>query len=92
MADESELRALVRRRWVIAAGLSVAVVVVYFGFILLIAFNRSFMSLRVVDGLSVGILFGAVVIVASWLLTYVYVRWANSHFDAAVRKLGGGKP
>lgn len=85
MAGEGELKALVRRRWAVTAPLSLAVVVIYFGFILLIAFDRALMSHVVVEGLSVGILLGALVIVASWLLTYVYVRWANSHFDEAVR-------
>jgi uncharacterized membrane protein (DUF485 family) len=88
MTDESELHRLVRRRWIIASLLSLAVVFIYFGFILLIAFNREFMGLKLADGLSVGILFGALVILLSWLLTYVYVRWANAHFDAAVGRLG----
>jgi uncharacterized membrane protein (DUF485 family) len=35
----------------------------------------------------VGILLGALVIVVSWLLTWVYVRWANTHYDRAVEKL-----
>ena len=34
-----------------------------------------------VPGLSLGILLGALVIVASWVLTWVYVRWANTHYD-----------
>jgi uncharacterized membrane protein (DUF485 family) len=89
MTEESELHRLVRRRWLIAATLSLAVVFIYFGFILLIAFNPQFMGLRLADGLSVGILLGALVILSSWLLTYVYVRWANAHFDAAVRRLDG---
>ena len=38
-------------------------------------------------GLSLGILLGALVIVASWLLTWVYVRWANAHYDPALRAL-----
>ncbi|HEY9383156.1 MAG TPA: DUF485 domain-containing protein [Gemmatimonadales bacterium] len=25
---------------------------------------------------------GAAVIVSSWLLTWLYVRWANTHYDA----------
>jgi uncharacterized membrane protein (DUF485 family) len=32
-------------------------------------------------------LFGALVIVAAWALTWIYVRWANSHYDAAIRDL-----
>ena len=63
--------------------------VLYFGFILLIAFGRDVLARRVIPGLTVGILLGALVIVASWLLTWVYVRWANRHYDPALRRLQG---
>ncbi len=62
-------------------------VVVYFGFILLIAFNKPFMGTLIRPGLSIGILMGALVIVVSWLLTWFYVRWANAHYDAEIREL-----
>jgi uncharacterized membrane protein (DUF485 family) len=75
----------------IAAALSFAVVFIYFGFILLIAFDPEFMGRKLADGLSVGILFGALVILASWLLTYVYVRWANAHLDTAVGRIDRSK-
>jgi uncharacterized membrane protein (DUF485 family) len=87
MAGRSELHELARRRWILAAALSLAVVILYFGFILLIAFNPQFMGQKLAEGLSVGILLGALVILASWLLTYVYVRWANAHFDGAVSRI-----
>ena len=89
MADQSELHKLLRQRSVVATSLSLVVILIYFGFILLIAFNRPLMSTKLADGLSLGILLGALVIIASWALTYVYVRWANAHFDAAVRRLDG---
>ena len=56
-------------------------VVLYFGFVLLIAYNKPLMARMLTPGLSVGILLGALVIVGSWLLTWIYVRWANSHYD-----------
>lgn len=62
-------------------------IVLYFGFVLLIAYNKSLMARLITRGLSVGILLGALVIVCSWLLTWVYVRWANTHYDSAVDKL-----
>jgi uncharacterized membrane protein (DUF485 family) len=83
------LAALARRRWSLALALSAAVVVVYFGFILLVAFAKPAMGRLVAPGLSLGILLGALVIVAAWLLTWVYVRWANRHYDAAVHRLRG---
>lgn len=71
--------------------LTAGVVVVYFGFILLIAYRRDLLARLIVPGLSVGILLGALVIVASWLLTWFYVRWANAKYDtelASIRESG----
>lgn len=85
------LRDLARRRGAVATTLSLAVVVVYFGFLLLVAFAKPLMGVLLAPGLSVGIVLGAIVIVAAWLLTLVYVRWANTHFDDAVRRLRNGR-
>jgi uncharacterized membrane protein (DUF485 family) len=70
-----------------ALALTGAVVVIYFGFILLIAYRRDVLAVLVVPGLSVGILLGALVIVASWLLTWFYVRWANSTYDTELARI-----
>ena len=43
----------------------------------------------VVPGLTLGILLGALVIVASWILTWIYVRWAAAHYDPGIRALNG---
>jgi uncharacterized membrane protein (DUF485 family) len=88
---QTRLQQLHRARWRVALALTGCVVVVYFGFILLIAYRRDVLARLIVPGLSVGILLGALVIVASWLLTWFYVRWANSTYDtelASIRETG----
>jgi uncharacterized membrane protein (DUF485 family) len=84
-----ELAAIARRRWRMAITLSALMVVIYFGFILLIAFDRPAVSALVAPGLSVGIVLGALVIVLTWATTWYYVRWANRHLDEAVQRLRG---
>jgi uncharacterized membrane protein (DUF485 family) len=74
-------------RWRIAVTLTIAMMVAYFGFILLVAFNKPLLGRIVVPGLSLGILLGALVIIFAWVLTWTYVRWANTHYDAALRGL-----
>ena len=86
------LRALARTRGRLATVLTVTMIVVYFGFIALIAFNGALLGRRIGSGLSLGILLGALVIVISWLLTWFYVRWANTHYDAELKAIGEGKP
>lgn len=84
MSQTDDLRALDAARWRIAIALTAAMMVLYFGFVLLIAFNKPLLATLVAPGLSVGILAGALVIVAAWVLIWIYVRWANRHYDAAV--------
>lgn len=87
---DRELRDLAARRWRVAASLTVAMVALYFGFVLLIAFNKPLVGRLVTPGLSLGILMGALVIVLSWVLTWVYVRWANTHYDPKLDELRRG--
>ena len=82
-----DLKALAAARLRIAVILTALTVAIYFGFISLVAFGREFLARQIVPGLSVGILLGAFVIVASWLLTWIYVRWANEKYDPAVKRL-----
>jgi uncharacterized membrane protein (DUF485 family) len=89
-ADSTEqLRALARARGRIAAALTGVIVVIYFGFIMLIAFDKQLLARKLTPGLSLRILLGALIIVASWLTTWFYVRWANEHYDkklSAIRR------
>jgi uncharacterized membrane protein (DUF485 family) len=88
MTDASaQLRELDRARARMALGLTAAMVLLYFGFIILVAYGRPILARRLIPGLTVGILLGALVIVVSWILTWVYVRWANTHYDPKVRAL-----
>jgi uncharacterized membrane protein (DUF485 family) len=74
-------------RWRIAVSLTIAMMVVYFGFVLLVAFNKPLLGSIVAEGLSLGMLLGALVIVVAWALTWTYVRWANTHHDASLDRL-----
>jgi len=86
--QSSQLRALADARNKIAIILTITMMVIYYGFIVLVAFDKALLGRVVVPGLSLGILLGALVIVASWLLTWIYVRWANAHYDTALTAMG----
>lgn len=83
----TDLDSLARARWRVALALSAAMVVLYFGFIALIAFAKPVMARTLVPGLTLGILLGVLVIVTSWLLTWYYMRWTARHYDPALRAL-----
>lgn len=88
--SQAAIAALSAARWRIAMILTGAMMVLYFGFILLVAFNKPLLGRPIANGLSLGILLGALVIVASWVLIWIYTRWANTHYDAEVARLRGG--
>ena len=95
--SEARLHAVAATRWRIALWLSVIMLIVYYGFILLVAFDKELLSRILVDnvttavgsgpGLSVGILLGALVILTAWVLTLVYVYWANTKYDHRILEL-----
>ena len=70
--------------------LAAAMMVVYYGFILLVAFGKEFLSQRLGSGvMTIGIPVGFGVIVFTIVITAYYVRRANSEFDdltAAIAK------
>ena len=86
-SDLAALRAVSAARWRIAVSLTIAMMAVYFGFILLVAFRKPLLGTQVINGLSLGMLLGVVVIVVAWVLTWWYIRWANRHYDESVRGL-----
>jgi uncharacterized membrane protein (DUF485 family) len=91
--DDTRLRELARRRWRIAGILTAVMIVVYFGFILLVAFAKPTAGTLLAGGrISLGIILGASVIVVAPIVTGIYVRWANRRYDDAVRALREGKP
>jgi uncharacterized membrane protein (DUF485 family) len=84
---DDKLRALAARQWRLALALTAAMVAIYFGFILLVAYQKPLLGRLVMEGLSLGILLGALVIVSAWLLTWIYVSWANTKYDDELRRL-----
>ncbi|HLG55210.1 MAG TPA: DUF485 domain-containing protein [Vicinamibacterales bacterium] len=87
LPSHSTLEAVSAARWRIAISLTIAMMVVYFGFVLLVAFNKPLLGTIIARGLSLGMLLGALVIVVAWALIWIYVRWANTHYDSSVSGL-----
>jgi uncharacterized membrane protein (DUF485 family) len=93
--DDTRLRALAAARRRVALVLTGAVMLVYFGFIFLIAWNKPLLATQLTPGLSLGVLLGALVIISCWILTWVYIRWANRTYDpelTAIRQCAGDAP
>ena len=88
--DQERFRQLVSRKRADSAVLTALILVVYFGFILVLACRRDLLALKVGEHLTMGVPVGLAVIVSACVLTGVYVAWANSVYDESVRDLVEG--
>ena len=83
-----KFRALVRTRRAFAWSLSLVMLVIYFGYIFLVAYDKPLLAQKVGGGTtSLGILIGLGVIASAVVLTAIYVVVANTRFDAMSRDL-----
>ena len=86
--QDPKFKELVRIRSRFAWTLSAVMLGIYLGFILLVAFARDLMAMKIGGGVtSLGILLGLGVILSAFLLTGIYVQRANGRFDALSRDL-----
>ena len=79
---------LVSERSSLSRTLSIAMIVIYFGFILLVAFAPGFLGASLTGGVTtIGIVIGILVILAAFGLTGLYVGRANSTYDALTQDI-----
>ncbi len=88
--QDSNYQELVRRRSSLGWTLSLIMMIIYFGFILLVAYAPKFLGTPLGTGVTtIGIPIGLLVIVSAFLLTGIYVSKANSKYDPLIRKIVG---
>lgn len=85
--ESKEFKELVAKRWAISLVLTFLMLFVYFGFILVLAFNKPLLAQKIGEHVTLGIPVGVGVIVFAWLLTGIYVRWANTVYDSEVHRI-----
>jgi len=88
--QDSNYQELVRRRSSLGWTLSLIMMIIYFGFILLVAYAPKFLGTPLGTGVTtIGIPIGLLVIVSAFLLTGIYVSKANSKYAPLIRKIVG---
>jgi uncharacterized membrane protein (DUF485 family) len=87
--DDPEFKKLVRQKNAVSTILTIVELVLYFGFIALIAYNKPFLAQKMSEGsaITIGIPIAVGVIFLSWILTGIYVFWANNKYDAMVQSV-----
>lgn len=81
IADSPAFHQLQKTRNSLALRLSIAMCVIYYGFILMIAFGKQTLAIPLDGVITLGIPLGLGVIFSAIVLTGIYVRRANTHFD-----------
>jgi uncharacterized membrane protein (DUF485 family) len=85
---DDDLHKLVARRWRVGGLLTAVMVIAYFGFILLVAFDKDTAGTLIADDrVSIGIVLGALLIVLAPILIAIYVRWANRSYDPQIQAM-----
>jgi len=71
--------------------LSLAGMIAYYGFIVLVAFDKPFLAQKLGSGVTtVGMPLGVAVIVFTIIITWFYVRRANREFDTLTEQIVKG--
>ena len=89
LLNDEDFKSLVSQKNVISWILTVLELVLYFGFIALIAFNKPFLAEKLTAGkaTTIGIPIAVGTILGSWVLTGIYIFWANTKYDKMVKNL-----
>ncbi len=85
--ESKEFKHLVSTRWTVSLILLALLFVSYYGYILLIAADKAFVSQKIGEVTTLAIPLGVASIVIAWLLTAFYVMWANAKYDPEVERL-----
>ena len=86
--DSAAYQTLVKKRTRFAWTLTAITLVVYYGYVAAIAFDKPLLARPIGDGVtSLGIPVGLGVIVVSIVLTAIYVHRANAEFDRLTRQI-----
>ncbi|GAC1527906.1 MAG: DUF485 domain-containing protein [Ramlibacter sp.] len=91
IASDPKYQELKTKRTRFGLWLTLMMMVVYYGFILLVAFDKSLLATPIGNGVTtIGIPVGLGVIVFTVVITAIYVRRANSEFDALTEQIAKG--
>ena len=91
IANDPKYQELKAKRTSFGWWLTGSMMVVFFGFILLVAFNKPFLATRLGEGVTtIGMPIGLGVIVFTIVITAIYVRRANKEYDVLTEQIVAG--
>jgi len=85
--SSENFKELVRSRWTVSFIMLAVLFVMYYGYIFMIALKREVLAQFVGTNITLGTVLFVLVILGAWLLTVIYVLWANASYDKKVEAL-----
>ena len=87
--EDEDFKAMVSKKNTFSYFMTILELVLYFGFVALIAYNKPFLATKLSEGsaTTIGIPIAVLTIFFSWVLTTIYIFWANSKYDDMVKKI-----
>ncbi len=84
-----DFKRMVTTRWGVSLLLLALLFATYYGYILVLATAKEFLSQKIGEVTTLGIPVGVAVIVIAFILTAIYIVWANKVYDPEVERLKG---
>ena len=85
LLSSDRFKKLVRVRWTVSITLLTLLFILYYGYILIVAEGKEFLVQKIGVHTNYGIVLGVGTIVGAWILTIIYVVWANTIYDKEVK-------
>ncbi len=87
--DRFRLQLLSRKRAFVSRCYAVLLMVTFVAFMISAFYQFEYMSMMVLPGLSLAIVLGVGMLFFAWVLTFFYVRWANTNYAEMLGVLNG---
>ena len=85
--NSQRFKNLIRKRWTFSYIMLAILFFIYYGYVFTIALNKEFVAQRIGAHANMGIVMFVGVIISAWLLTVIYVVWANKVYDKEVEEI-----
>ena len=89
IVNDKDFKDLISKRNTIAVTLSIVELLLYFGFIALVAYNKPYLgkTLSPTSDTTIGIPIAIGIIIISIILGGIFAYWANTSYDTSVKKI-----
>jgi uncharacterized membrane protein (DUF485 family) len=87
LIHSAEFKRLVKHRWAVSISLTAIMFFSYMGFLYILAYQKESLSPYVTGKFTIGLVAALGLILLAWILTGIYVHWANNLYNPEVERL-----